>query len=122
MWCNTHGYSCTALSNGTDILPVISPVTDITKRKLSKTTYAAATFMFHVKAKGAEWEGGAGCDLLWKLMAGVIFQKVTLHLAQRLFSTDLYLFKGNGGGGVLWLSAITNALTNSRAVCHLEFI
>lgn len=50
-------------------------------------------------------------------MAGVIFQKVTLHLAQRLFSADLYLFKGG-----LRLSAITNALTNNWAVCHLELI
>lgn len=58
-----------------------------------------------------------GNDPLWKLMAGVIFQKVTLRLAQRLFSTDLYLFKGG-----LWLSAVTNALTNSWAPCHLEFI
>lgn len=58
-----------------------------------------------------------GNDLLWKLMASVIFQKVTLHLAQRLFSTDLYLFKRG-----LRLSAITNALTNNWAVCHSEFI
>jgi len=35
-----------------------------------------------------------GNNLLQKLMADVIFQKVTLYLAQRLFSTDLYLFKG----------------------------
>lgn len=77
-------------------------------RVFSTPTYAAAAFMFHA------WRGN---DLLWKLMASVIFQKVTLHLAQRLFSTDLYLFKGG-----LRLSAITNALTNNWAVCHLEFI
>lgn len=29
-------------------------------------------------------------------MAGVIFQKVTLRLARRLFSADLYLFKRMG--------------------------
>lgn len=71
---------------------------------------ALCSHYFHVSRVG-------GNDLLQKLMASVIFQKVTLHLAQRLFSADLYLFKGG-----LWLSAIKNALTNNWAVCHLEFI
>lgn len=113
LWlCHWNPPAAPAVKWNWHIYPVTFPLTDITERDsrvFPNTTYAAIAFMFHVKE---------GNDLLWKLMVSVIFQKVTLRLAQRLFSADLYLFKGRG----LRLSAITNALTNNWAVCHLEFI